>query len=508
MQVHDFISIDEDFELDGNIQLNGLKVNRLVMDNGDIIGSPDNLVNGVNLQALVDSHLSKNNAQIISEPIHFDTVILRSGFDADIVNGYDFKQVLRTLKKLQTNEQLLNASNVRIDQMFINGSVWFDTLNGFDIEYFKENAIRLDQTNNIEFPIVFLDPVFINGDMNVDQMNSQNFNAFVEDLVRKSSNETRIYGTTVFEEDVTILENAQVTTINEHQVDSILTKNYNQEIISPIEIHGDVYIPNLIIAGELNGISSEQLNTYSYDEPSDTFYLQKDVFFNDSINVKYLDLYGGYDKIGNIPQHLSKIIRTDRPAVIQGTIRFTESVHFDGPIDIIEFDDINVPNFLTNVILIDQYEPVDINSDVTFEAPITISNWKIVGDLTTATLNNCSITDWIDKSIRTDQPLTFNGTITFPDGTFQGTNIYTQYINDMPVDEILTLNTPQNFSRPVQFGEVYSSMPFVTNGLVSGYDLQRERDNTLMVSFHCDLQLLLFDVLFKPFDEKYSRVNK
>lgn len=483
--MHDFISIDEDFELNGNVRMNGLKVNRLVMNNGDIIGSPDNLVNGVNLQKLVDSHLSKNNAQIVSEPIHFGTVILRNGFDADIVNGYDFKKVINTLKHLKTNEQMLNASNVMVDQMFINGSVWFDAINGYDIEHFKQNAINLDQPNNIDFPIVFLDPVFVNGNMNVDQMNGQNFNAFVEDLVRKSANQTRIYGTTVFEEDVTVLENVKVTTINEQQVDSILTKNYNREIISPIEIHGNVFIPNLIIDGELNGISSDQLSTYSYDGPSDTFYLQKDVFFNDSINIKYLDLLGGYNKIGDIQQHLKDIIRTDRPILINGTIRFTESVHFDSGIDIIEFNEINVPNFLSNVILIDQYDPVDIYADVVFEAPVTISNLKIAGDLTTSTINNCSVTDWIQKSIRTDEPLTFNGSITFPPGTFEGTNIYTQYINDLPVDEILTLNTPQNFSRPVQFGDVYSSMPMVTNGLVSGYDLKQERDNMLMVSLHC-----------------------
>lgn len=482
--MHDFISIDEDFELSSNVSLNGLKVNRLVINGGDIIGNPENLVNGINLKKLFDSHLSKSQAQIFDEPVHFGTVVLRNGFDANIVNGYDFKEVLKALKNLKSNEQMLKESQVFVNQMLINGSVWFDDLNGYDIEYFKQNAIRLDEMNNIDAPIVFLDPVYVNGNMYVDELNDENLNAFVDDLVRKSANQTRIYGTTIFEEDVVVLKNVEVTTINDQQVDEILTIHYDREIIHPFEIHGNVFIPNLIIDGELNGINTDQLNTYAYDESSYTFYLQKDVFFNESINIKYLNLLGGYNDIGNVQQHLNELIRTDRSAVINGTIRFMEAVHFENDIDIIDINDVNVPNFLSNVILIDQYDPVDIYQDVVFEAPITIPNLKIIGDLTTSTINNCSVTDWVEKSIRTDQPFTSNGSITFPPGTIEVTNIYTKSINDSPMDQILTLNTPQNFSRSVQFGDVYSTMHIVaTNGLVSGYDLRKERENTLMVSF-------------------------
>lgn len=482
--MHEFISIDEDFDLHGNISLNGngLKVNELVIEHGDIIGDPENLVNGVNLQKLAHSHLSKSQAQVFSEPVHFGTVVLRNGFDANIVNGYDFKEVLETVKKLKSNDQMLAQSQVFVDQMIINGSVWFDNINGYDIEYFKQNAIRLDEMNNIDVPMVFVDPVYVNGNMYVDKLNNENLNAFIEDLVRKSANQTRIYGTTVFEEDVTVLQNVEITTINDQQVDEILTRNYDREIRHPFEIHGNVFIPNLIVEGKLNGINTDQLSTYSYDDTKDTFYLQKDVLFNHSVNIKYLDILGGYNSIGNVQQHLKELIRTDRPAVINGTVRFTESVHFESDIDIIEFNDVNVPNFLANIILIDQYDPVDIYADVVFEAPVTIPNLKMVGDLITSHINNISVTDWVEKSIRTDQPFTFNGAITFPPGTFEATNIYTQYINDLPVSEILTLNTPQNFSRPVQFSDVYSTTTIVANGLVSGYDLRKERENTLMVS--------------------------
>lgn len=481
IQVHDFISIDDNFELHGNISFGGLNVNNLIIYDGDIIGDPENLVNGVNLQQLYDCHLSKTQAQIFAEPVHFGTVVLKSGFDANIINGYDFKNAVKHLKHLKSNEEMLKQPQVFVDQMFINGAVHFDRLNGFDIEYSKKNAIRLDQTNNIDFPVVFNSPVDVNGNMYVEEMNGENLNDFINDLVRKSANNTRIYGTTIFEEDVTVLQDVHVTTINNKPVDSILTRNHNREIVQPIEIHGNVFIPNLIVDGELNGVNADELNTYSYDESTYTHYLKKDVVFNQSIQVKYLNLLGGYNQIENVPEYLKEIIRTDRPAVINGTIRFTGSVHFENDIDIIEYNEVNVPNFLSNIIMIDQYEPVDIYTNVVFQAPVTIPDLTILGNLTTSTINNCSVVDWIEKSIRTDQPYTFEEPITFPDGTVEAANINTKYLNGFPMDDILTLNTPQNFSRPVRFGEVYSSGHFITNGLVSGYDLKKERENTLMV---------------------------
>lgn len=456
-------------------------MNELILD-GEMIGPPDTLVNDINLQELVDSHLSRNNPQNFSEPIQFDTVVLRNGFDVNYINGFDFKQSVNILKGLRTKEEILKDPSVEVEQMVINGSVWFKGINGQDIEEMKQNAIYLDQPNVIDLPIVFLDPIYVNGNMNVVELNGENFNDLVNDLVRKSANMTRIYGTTIFEEDVTVLQDADFTTINELQVTSILTKNYKGPILNPIQIVGNVYVPNLIVKGSLDGASAEQLNSYSYDDSTGTFFLNKNVYFNDSLYVTYLDMHGSYNDIGNVNQHIKNLIRTDRPAVIKGTVRFTDSVHFENDIDINEFDGVDLAQFMSGVVYVNQYEPAEIYSDIIFDAPVKMPHVRITGDMITEAINNCSVAEWIQDSIRTDEPLNYDGKMVFPPGTFEATNINTQFINGKSMDEVLTLNTPQNFSDTIHFSDVYSNIPIETYGLVSGYDLKQERANTLMVS--------------------------
>lgn len=480
--MNDFISIDENIEFSHNIHLDELKANKVFVG-GEIKGNPST-INGFSLQNLADLHLSIASPQNASGSVFIPTVVIRSGFDVNFINNYDFKEIVNILRNSKTNEQMLNASTILVDQMFVNGSVYFANVNGHDLEKIKASAIRLDQPNVIDLPITFLDPITVNGNFNVDQLNDEHFDTFVNDLVKKSANSNRVYGTTVFKEDVIILNNADVTTINELQVDHILTKNYNRTIVNPIRIIGDVSLSNLIVEGKLNGISAEQLNTCAYDYKTGSYFLQKNVFFNQSVDVKYIELHGGYNDIGNVNEYLEEIVRTDRYVQITGTKAFTDHVHFGSGIYVLEYNGVNVSQFLTNVILIDQIEPVDIHSDVVFDAPVHITHMKITGDFTTATINNCSVTDWIRDTIRTDQPFNFDGTVIFPEGTFQATNIDTNYLNGHLMEEVLTLNTPQNFSGEVHFDIVYSTIAINANGLVSGYDLPIEKNNTLMVSFN------------------------
>lgn len=479
-QVTDYISIDENIELSNTIVVDTLSANNLVLK-GEIKGSPDIPVNGVRLQDLVDSHLSKTKAQNFTEPIYIKKAVIRNGFNAGTLNGHDFQKAVEILKNMKTNEQMLNESVVRVDEMIVNGNITFTEVNGFDFAKIQANAIRLDQPNVINFPITFLDPIYVNGNLTVDSMNGKHFDTFVKDLVRKSANTNRVYGTTVFRGNVTVVNNVDVMTLNGISVDSILTKNYNREISTPIDIHGDVYVPSLFVKGTLNGLTADKINAYGYDEESDTYFLKKNVYFNDRIHATKLNLHGGFNSIPNVRKHLKEIIRTDRPAVITGTKTFTGTVHFDNDIYIKEYNGVDVPDFLSNVVFIDQETPVDIYEDVVFDAPVSMPYLKIDGDLMTAKINNNSVEDWVKKSIRIDRPFSYNGTIQFANGSITATNINTQYLNDLPIDEMITLTTPQNFSRPVHLNNVYSVVPMLTEGLVSGYHLPDERKNTLMV---------------------------
>lgn len=481
ISVSDFINIDEDFELFETVMFGSLIANECLLG-GDIISkSSAAFVNGWPLEIFKKSHLSRKLNQKVQPPIFIQKAIIRGPFKAGQVNGFHLSEIIDTLKAQKTNEQMLNDAKIAVDKFIINGNVHFDTVNDNDFETIESNAIRLDASNTVDVPLIFLDQIIINGNMSVENLNNVNFNAFVNDLVRRSDNRPVIHGKTVFCENVLVKGDVISGTINDISVERILTKNFNKPIQNPIRIVGDVTVPNLIVYGQLNGISEQKINEFEYDDVGQTYIIHGDVIFNKTISIDDLYLHGGYNNVGNVEDYLKNVVRVDRPAVITGTKTFKGDLHFDNNIQILEYNGVNVRNFLSNVVLVDQLDPVNIHSAVVFEDPVTLSHLQVNGDLIVNSVSDCSLENWHNNAIRTDQPFTYDGVITFADGTFDLSNLNTKHLNDIPVDELLTLNTKQEFSRDVKLEYVESTVPIETNGLVSGLFLPNERQNTLMV---------------------------
>lgn len=481
IDVTDFINIDENFELFGNIMIDALLTNECSVT-GEIVSNTAAIINDWDVNDLVNSHLSKKTDQKVIAPVHIKTAVIRGPFKVDLVNGFDMKQAQTILLAQKTNEQMLNESLIAVQKVIVNGNVFFNELNGINLEDIKKNAIRLDIPNSIDLPLVFLDPVTVNGNMTVDHLNGANFDAFVADLVRKSDGNYVIKGKTIFRQNIEVLNDITAVTINEIPVKQILTKNFKGSIRNPVKIIGDVTVSKLSVLGELNGISHEKIDTYGFDDAGQNYVIHKNVFFNQSIYVGNFNLLGGYNDVGNVKQYLKNVVRIDRPAVITGTKTFMETLHFGNNIRILDYNGINVQNFLSNVVLVDQYEPVNIYSSVVFEDPVKFSHLQVNGDLIVNSIDNCSLSDWNSNAIRTDLPFTFDGAVIFDAGTFEAANLDTQFLNEIPIDQLLTLNTPQNFSETVRFEEIVSVVPITTNGMVNGYFLPNERLNTLMVS--------------------------
>lgn len=479
--VSDFINIDADFELFENVMFDTLIANECSVS-GDIQSrSSAAFVNGWPLDIFEKSHLSRKSNQRVQTPTFIQKAIIRGPFQAGQINGFDRSEIINRLNAQKTNEQMLNDSNITVDKFILNGNVHFDAVNDNDFETIKSNAIRLDAPNTVDVPLIFSDQITINGNMTVDHLNNVNFDAFVDDLVRRSDNRPVIRGETIFRESVSVTGNITTDTINDIPVQRILTKNFKEPIQNPIRIVGHVTVPKLIVHGRLNGMSEKKINQFEYDDVGQTYIIHGNVLFNQTTSIGDLYLHGGYNNVGNVTNYLKNVVRIDRPAVITGTKTFKGDVHFENNIQVLEYNGVNVRNFLSNVVLIDQFDPVIINSAVVFEDPVTLAHLEVRGDLIVNSVNECSLTDWHNNAIRTDQPFDYNGVITFADGTFHSSNLNTNHLNDIPIDELLTLNTKQTFSRDVKLEDVVSTVPIETNGLVSGLFLPNERKNTLMV---------------------------
>lgn len=494
ISVSDFISVDSNFELFENVLVDSLTINELSIG-GEINSiSPDASINGWNVKNAQSSYLSRKNAQIVKTPFHIQTAIIRGRFNANLVNGFNFMEAKEILDKIKTNEQILKEPSVAIDKMIVNGSITFNQINGENFEKLKTSAIHLNQLNSIEFPVIFLDSATIQGNLTTEKLNEIQFEPFVNDLVKKTDENIIIYGRTVFKEDVIVLDSIETTTINDILVKQILTRNYKEHIVNPIHVFGDVTVSKLTVDGTFNGANGSALLSYNYDEQRQAFILHRNVFFDQSTYINYLNLNGGYNNVDDAKLFLKSIVRIDRPAVIIGTKTFHDQIHFENDIYISQYNEINMQNFLSNIVLIDSYETVNIYANVIFTEAVKMVRLAINDDLVATSLSNCSIVDWYTNAIRIDEPFSYDGTVIFSGGTFESTNLNAQTLNNHRLEHLLTLNTPQTFSEPIRFDNVDARVPISTGGTVSGYNLPNERANTLMVRpyFHIDWHIFQF----------------
>lgn len=496
INVNDFIDIDGKVELFGDIVLDSFTTNECTVG-GEIVGDNANAsINGFNVEKLKESHLSQKNEQQIPEAIFIEKAIIRNGFNTKQLNGFDFNQAIEILKHLKSVSQMLNDSLVLVNKMIVNGNIKFNDVNGLDFNRFRSNAIRLDEPNSIKMPIEFLDSIVINGNLTLDRLNGVNFNEFVDDLVKRSEENIVILGSTVFHENVDIGTDIETANVNGFSVDQILTKDIKNGIANPIEIIGDVTISQLTINGHFNGINfKDRIGAFEFDEHSQTYVFHKNVVFNQNILVDNLELNGGINNIKNARDHVKSIVRIDQPVVVRGSKTFSKKIHVEGDIDILQYNNIDVHNLLSNIILIDQSEPVIMDSNVEFKDAVTMPSLEVNADLYVTSANNCSIENWSKNTIRTDSPFEYNGAVVFAEGTIDAGNIIAETLNGLPINRILTLNTPQIFNESVIFDVVDSFIPITTDGLVNGFNLQSERENTLMVRYSI-IQFFFISFLF------------
>lgn len=485
IDVNQFISIDEDFELHQDVTLNAL-----VVENCTIYGKiessieGDGSVNGWNLRELKNLYLSKNYEQKINVPYFVNTAIVKAGFHAEFVNGFHFPSIIETLKNFKGNDEL-QQSHVNVDLMIVNGCVTLDNVNGYNFNSIRDNVIWLNRPNKIIGTLEFLDEIVVNGQLNVLTLNKVDFDTFANDLVLRSNENVTIGGTTVFTNTISVAKDINARQLNLYPVESILTKYYSQPIGNPINIYGDVTITNLNLKGSLNGVPSNYIEkTYNFDENIQAHALTANLYFKKPILVDRLQLEGSANNIMNVKSFLANIVRKNQPFNITAPKIFTNSVTFESNLYIVKNGQANMENFFSNIVLIDQANPIEFFSPVTFVDEVNTTIVRINGDLVVPHISQWPVDEWLQNGIRTDLPFTFPGRIRFNEGSLDAPNINAVWLNDHFLEHIVTLFTPQTFPGHVAFGDVTSQDAIDVGETVNGMILKDERENTLMVGFN------------------------
>lgn len=70
----------------------------------------------------------------------------------------------------------------------------------------------------------------------------------------------------------------------------------------------------------------------------------------------------------------------------------------------------------------------------------------------------------------------------FSEGSLDGNSLRVSFIENKDLSRIITLNTPQTFNDSITFSDVYLNGVINCKGLVNNKSLEKEFNNTLMVS--------------------------
>lgn len=484
VQLADFVTVDDYLEFNGNVYLNKAFIDDLTHINGEFLGN--GILNGEPLDVLESKYLSVSKSQEIIGSFIIKTAIIKGDLDAILVNGYPVSNLIRHFEKIRNMPGFISTGDKTVRTIFINGNVTISKLNGHNLESIKENAIWLNRPNTLPGSFRFLEPVSITANIQVEKLNAVDFYEHSSGIVRKSELDQKLefFETKEFINEIHVNERIDCYELGTVRADSILTKTSESlQFAGGLNILGNLKIRSLQLSGDFNGVPFSDISTsYAFDESKLTHILKMSSTFNVPVQIDTLVVHGTLNGIPDISANLQAVVRRDYCGELSGKKIFNSKTHFNEQLQMVSFNDINLNTFLEQVILNEQNGQALVLGNVVFAERVQARRVHIEADILAQDIMQCSILDWMTNSIRIDEPVEVSGNLRFKSGTFLANNIEVEKLNEIRLDEVITKHTAQNISGIQRFSIVNAYSTIDVGGLVNGFNLKMERDNTVMVS--------------------------
>lgn len=471
------VSLNDPLEIVANVELEGAIMVNLNHEEGDMIGL--GVLNDYALGDLNRTRVSLSRRQEITAPYFIRKVTIRGDLSAMQVNGVSVVGIQHHVLTVQKVTQDLSSGNMVVQKLFVDGSVTVGQINGHDFESIQSNAIWLDRPNTIGGLLVFDMPVSVSGQFQVDFVKDVQFSDFAAGVVRRNEKgHIEFVQPMTFVNGVQVLQSVQAVRIGEVDGGNIFNRNTNN--VKVLKVIGNVSVETVSVAGILNGVTMQDFsNSYVFDELRQTHVVR-------TSNLRFLEPVVAneiwlHQENPNITAFLGTVVRKDRSAVIKGTKEFQGHIQFlhELQVNFLNGNDLN--GFLNTVILNELGVSATISGDISFENRFRGSSLVVHGDVNTDQLMGEKWPIWLLEGVRIDQPWSMTDTIHFGPGAFRADNIITLYVNEIPIADIITTNTEQNFTASPLFSSIFTVGNVHVGGLVNNVNLQVERDNTVMV---------------------------
>lgn len=481
-QLEDFVLIDEELHLDGNVIVDNIQVDELIVE-GEVQGKT---INGIDLTEFDTIRLSRTKQkQTITGPYHVKTAIVQGDLHAGTINGYTAVRLQELCNNIRDIRKYIGGENVRLENLIVNGSVMVAEVNGHNFDAIIDNAVWLNRPNIISGAIRFEKAPIAQRNLFVSHLNDIPFTPFVLNLILRNATDVTFTGTKSFTEPIHMAGDIFATQLNEIYTKNIFAKCFDNQIKGKLTVDGNVRIEDITVQRNLNAIVFDDVTkAYGFDVERQCHVLKKNVNFQ-AINVGNLNLMAGLNTVANVERFIDDIIRKDQSGVILGAKAFTSDARLDGDVYVHRHNEIDVEKFLNDIVFIDDHivgRSGVVGKNVAFEGQVKAPTIKI-GNILTGSIMGCSIEEWLRNALRIDLPAKVTETIVFPRGTLSATNINSVYLNGQSLADLFTLHTSQSFNGTLRFSEVFSYAETEVNGTVNGVDLRVERANTVMVSW-------------------------
>ncbi|XP_058978513.1 uncharacterized protein LOC101887895 [Musca domestica] len=409
------------------------------------------------------------------------------GLQADELHGINAEYLLDFLQRIEELPEMVLNGQIQVDHITVTGDVQVHKLNGqqFD-EDIQMSVIWLNRPNHLTSNLTFKNPLDIQANLEVKgKYQGLPLPEFLEDMVLRDSNLSShiITAPKSFIKPVYVLGNTQVEAINGVPFHNIALKTRENIFPGSVKIKGKLITPHLEVQGRANDMDFENLQeTLYYDPKEQNFVLKGLVEFDQPLVVEDLSVLGDFMELRNISDFFDNIIYKSQPCHLQGQNNFTGRVSITQGAYIEQLNDLNLRQLFEKLSFIQGAEPLVITSPLLFKAPTKAKQISIHKSLKTQKINNCSIADWLNDTLRLDQDQYIPHYLHFAPGSLDGNSLNVAFINHLDLSRIITLNTPQIFNESLQFSELYLHDGFIeVNGSVNGLDLEEEYNNTLMI---------------------------
>ncbi|XP_036342256.1 LOW QUALITY PROTEIN: uncharacterized protein LOC118751532 [Rhagoletis pomonella] len=418
--------------------------------------------------------------------IYIEELKLAYGLDVDEIHGINASLVWSFLDEIDDLPQMVLDGKIVVDHVIVTGDVHVHKLNQqrFD-EDLQLTIVWLNRPNYLSTRLTFSDPLVVHGKLQINgAYNGMNLQAIIDDMIfREPTNGTvQVFAPKSFTQRVQVVRDTHLEALNGIPFSDIATKKTICNFRGTLQLHGNLIVNELELAGALNG---QPMSAFSrairFDHDMRNFIMQGVVNFStQQLHLQDLTVRGQLNEMPNLAHFFDELVYKDKVCMLKGSNTFTGRVSIEKGAYIRNLNGYNLLTLFDNIVYVNEPQPVLIRAPLTFKGSVRAQNWFVQDTLEATHLNGFALKEWFTDTLRLDKPQEIEQYLIFAPCSLNGNSFYASYLNDIDLSQVITLHTAQNLTGNITFSELHLDGQIHVQGAVNGVDLEKEYANTLM----------------------------